>query len=478
MERKDVMAILVSLISIVSVPVLYKNLETRYLGDFDWTELYPSQQAAAIELTWDQQKFKRNFTLQIRIEDYTNVENVQVGFSEWVDGEPQPVTNWIDCEELGYLYVFPDQIELIFEYSGRSYWQILGDNTGVLFDSSEDRMEFCQVDLNFRISKEAYGAIYENKIKTLQIIIDEIEPVVTFVWEGPLHEVPPECLLFKGFEGRPVHAKFPLNQTEGTKAPEVKEQRGYTDVLALEIIEPSEKRNSTYYLMSGGLPYTIPDCMNETICGNLISEILDAGRVFAGGKVFNYISPVDGEQYCILVPTSIWTERLPPPEEQATRFLINRVGEKYFERHLTLDRIEINQWEPEEWLTRVVFQYNISVGDYSRIEDVSVYFDLDDFIVSTGCVPAAGNLMPFNITREEAVVIGLLRGSPTKFHEIVSEIYYWRRKINGSRLNKYAWVVQFYLSPRNARSGHILEVVIDVHTGKVYGVERVGWEVS
>lgn len=424
-------------------------------------------------------EIKRNITIQLRIEDYQNIKGVELGFGD--RDNPEQITTWYKCVKIGSCYTCPEPLELnLLKKTGDqdAYW--LSDwgayPINIKFESDGKLVHVYGIELNFIIFKEAYLAIYENKIDTLQILVCKKETKdstilrlnerISLVWKGPLHKVPDECLLFKGLKGRPRQARFLSSESE------------YVDALTLELFDPLTSNTTLVYFLTFDdyQPIMIPYCGSTEICGMQLAEINDAAIVYVAGYAFDYISPIDDKRYSILRPTSIWKDELPDPVEQASRYIINKVGEEYYNTYFTQVRVEKNPFSPEDWTTRVDFRYNITLGNYSRTRGVNVYFNEEDFIINTVGVPLKDNLMPFYVTREEAKEIAIREGSPCRILELETEIYYWKKLINGTRIDKYVWIVSIYLTPREAKTGSILEAVIDVHSGEVYEIVRIGWE--
>ena len=162
------------------------------------------------------------------------------------------------------------------------------------------------------------------------------------------------------------------------------------------------------------------------------------------------------------------------PEEQARKMIIDSVGEEYFNLHFTLHSIGLNDWEPENWLTQVKYMYNIEIGNYSREIEVDMYFDKINNFLRSSAIPSSDNLMPFNVTREEAIRTAL-NVRPGSYVEIEAEICHINRLLNKTSLGKYVWNVSLYNTPRYVRSGSLIRVLIDPHTNEIYEIERIGW---
>jgi len=164
------------------------------------------------------------------------------------------------------------------------------------------------------------------------------------------------------------------------------------------------------------------------------------------------------------------------PEAQARDMLVDAVGESYFQDYFELWIVERNVREPEEWLTGVVYFYHLEVGDYRATREVCFHFDKMNELISAVGVPRSGNLMPFNVTSEEAVEIA--SGNVTKSYvEVDAEIYY-KEKVSGTVYDGYLWSVQFYHTKRDARSGTVTSVYVDPNSGEVLGLGEYGWDIA
>lgn len=165
---------------------------------------------------------------------------------------------------------------------------------------------------------------------------------------------------------------------------------------------------------------------------------------------------------------------VPPPDVQAYELLVEAVGEEYFTKFFEFKSVQFNDWEPDDWLTRVDYSYRIQTGNYTATREVYFYFDKVNRLLSSSGVPPAGNLMPFSVSREEAINIAL--GRVTQSHiEVEAEIRYVKRLVNNVPVNRYVWQVVFYLTKKSAPSGSTIEVLIDLKSGEVIDVARFSW---
>jgi DNA-binding transcriptional ArsR family regulator len=175
----------------------------------------------------------------------------------------------------------------------------------------------------------------------------------------------------------------------------------------------------------------------------------------------------------LVIPT-LELNLLPSPELQAHSMLVDSVGEKYYKSSMELEGIQFNYWEPENWLTCVTFEYHIQVSNYSATREIDFYFDrFNRFIRSTG-VPPKDNLMPFNVTQQEAIKTALDRVTRESV-EIEAEIGYVKSSVNNVSVNRYVWSVSVYHTKKNASSGSSTWVLIDLHSGEIIDIALISW---
>ena len=166
--------------------------------------------------------------------------------------------------------------------------------------------------------------------------------------------------------------------------------------------------------------------------------------------------------------------RLPPPDIQAYELLVKAVDEEYVTKYFEFKGVQFNDWEPDDWLTRVDYSYRIQMGNYTATREVEFYFDKANRLLRSEGVPPTGNLMPFSVSREEATNIAT--GQVTQSYvEIESEIRCVERSGNNVPVNRYVWQVVFYLTKKSAPSGSMIEVLIDLKSGEVIDVARFSW---
>ena len=175
-----------------------------------------------------------------------------------------------------------------------------------------------------------------------------------------------------------------------------------------------------------------------------------------------------------LIIPSITHPTAAPPEEQVRAIIVEAVGEEYFERYFELWCAQYNEYEPDNWLTAVTYFYYIQVDDYIAKREVSLYFDKENNLLSARGLPQKGNLMPYNITRAQAIEIASSNAT-SLYVEVDADIYYVKKMHDGPTLDRYLWCVNIYRVPRDSRSGSATRILVDPVSGEVLGVEDYGW---
>jgi len=160
------------------------------------------------------------------------------------------------------------------------------------------------------------------------------------------------------------------------------------------------------------------------------------------------------------------------PRLQARSVLVDAVGEDYFNSFIELRGVQYTSFLPPK--SAVAYDYHIQVGNYSTTCEVIFMFDLVNRLLYSRGVPPSDNLMPFNITQEEAINIAQKQVTQ-RYIEVEAKIVFWEHSVNDVLLNRYVWFVNFYLTEKSAISGTLIGVLIDLHNGEVIYVAEIGW---
>ncbi len=159
-------------------------------------------------------------------------------------------------------------------------------------------------------------------------------------------------------------------------------------------------------------------------------------------------------------------------ESKARSIIIDNYGEDYFNRYFELWNIQRND-DTDNWAISVNYLYNIDVANYSTQEEVYFMFDSKLNLVSTNRLPPEDNMMPFTVTREQAISIALDQVT-REYIEYDAEIYF-RKYIEGNLINRYLWTIIFYHSPKTMSSGESTVVYVDPVSGIIEAIEETGW---
>jgi len=154
------------------------------------------------------------------------------------------------------------------------------------------------------------------------------------------------------------------------------------------------------------------------------------------------------------------------PERQAERMLVEAVGRRYFETWFTFLRVEYNLDTPSEWLTVVSYRYRLTASHYTGFERVRFYFDKMNQFIRSDKMPSPGNLMPFNVSREEAIETALAE-APGEYDQIDADIDWGVVRKYGFNESRYVWLVDFHHP-----EGGFTAVLVDPYSGEVLDVSR------
>jgi DNA-binding transcriptional ArsR family regulator len=153
------------------------------------------------------------------------------------------------------------------------------------------------------------------------------------------------------------------------------------------------------------------------------------------------------------------------PLGKSEALLIESVGRDYYEKYLRLKEVEANL-NLSEWVTNVIYDYVIDLGDYNTTCEVDIYFDEDDNVISTNGLPMTGNLMPFVVNRTMAVKIAE-SSSTNEIYDTHPDIGWLRILNDGEPLQRYVWVVDLYQYSSDHNHISAMRITIEPMTGKI-----------
>ena len=193
------------------------------------------------------------------------------------------------------------------------------------------------------------------------------------------------------------------------------------------------------------------------------------------GYSFNYT--IEGETYNVLRPLWIGTIKQYTLIEKARGHLADLIGEEYQRDNFVVMPAfygyQVRDDPDRLWKYTIMFCYRISIDDYLAEREVTVHFNSSKEYVGTSRAPPIDNLMPFNISRTQAISIGIAAGLPSKPYIFEADIYFWKKLHQSKmRIDRYVWVVNAWDRKPNTNGASTFTAYIDVHSGRVYGLER------
>ena len=193
------------------------------------------------------------------------------------------------------------------------------------------------------------------------------------------------------------------------------------------------------------------------------------------GYSFNYT--IESETYNVLRPLWIGTIKQYTLIEKARGHLADLIGEEYQRDNFVVMPAfygyQVRDDPDRLWKYTIMFCYRISIDDYLAEREVTVHFNSSKEYVGTSRAPPIDNLMPFNISRTQAISIGIAAGLPSKPYIFEADIYFWKKLHQSKmRIDRYVWVVNAWNRKPNTNGASTFTAYIDVHSGRVYGLER------
>lgn len=193
------------------------------------------------------------------------------------------------------------------------------------------------------------------------------------------------------------------------------------------------------------------------------------------GYSFNYT--IESETYNVLRPLWIGTIKQYTLIEKARGHLADLIGEEYQRDNFVVMPAfygyQVRDDPDRLWKYTIMFCYRISIDDYLAEREVTVHFNSSKEYVGTSRAPPIDNLMPFNVSRTQAISIGIAAGLPSKPYIFEADIYFWKKLHQSKmRIDRYVWVVNAWDRKPNTNGASTFTAYIDVHSGRVYGLER------
>lgn len=143
---------------------------------------------------------------------------------------------------------------------------------------------------------------------------------------------------------------------------------------------------------------------------------------------------------------------------KAEEFLKSKFGEAYFNKYFTLNSVINNT---------VMYNYRITVNNYTKNEKVIVKFDNGEIIETIGvvdCVKDSNKCMPFKIDKEKAIEIARKAGLEEGTIGYGADMRY------SDEIDGYVWDVRSLTKELERPPEEGRGVLIDPVTGDVYKI--------
>jgi len=164
------------------------------------------------------------------------------------------------------------------------------------------------------------------------------------------------------------------------------------------------------------------------------------------------------------------------------KLILDKVGQAYFQNNFYLYSQVVLNGTDGDWFAQILYAYVLRVGNHTNLEDSSVWFDEGGNVIRTQGIPEVDNLMPFNVTEDQAIAIARSAAEPGDYFRLDANIRNVGTFDLSPRVDKYAWVVSFWkvTSANNSglSSGTVTDVVLDVCTGWVYSVRTYQYMIA
>jgi len=241
--------------------------------------------------------------------------------------------------------------------------------------------------------------------------------------------------------------------------------------FSLVSLSTVQARTITVLGGSGPRVYSLTDDGFDFNADKWTSLGRDGDYVYFYGVEENYLA-ANGALYHVMNPTEVSSEKMLDPVEVAEEIIASKLGEDYTRSYFSNPSVGYNEGGGD--LTHVVsFDYRIIVGNYSRLQPVSLDFDQNWKLSQSLNMPSVSNLQPFNVTESMARMIAVEAGVPKGPYGLQSGIW-----ILGSGMgvgasayeDKYVWYVYSWIDPPSSILRRDTYAEIDPVSGVVYTV--------
>ena len=407
-------------------------------------------------------EFSRNLGIILSFQDGIEPSIVKIKIPE------HNATKWIQCHESGEWYNMSEKISFLLHSHHPTRISYPNYCTVSYVVNGENRT-IERVVLDRNIISQTYSALYQELIKYIEIKIGVNESSSLLVWEGPFGNVPRECV--KYYTGTGVVEPSSICYYEN-------------EVNSITFVNSSSYQ---YMLINDrNTPQAGEGCSFSSYLNIPSDQVLDSEKIYVSGPSYTFRNKWNGEFSRVIEPYGLWIDEMPSPLEQARMIITSRVSLDYFEKYFEYDNYQTHDGSAGSWNQHIGFNYNIEIGSYFGTLQVEFKFDSEDYLLCyyyylDNGLPEADNLMPFYVTREQAVEIALANNEgidPPE--EVVSRIGYMKRNRADDviGINEYTWVVYLYQDPRDSWSGDIIEYYIDLYTGRILRIDNISWSTS
>lgn len=405
--------------------------------------------------------FWKNMTVRVFFEGCNYISDVTLRHIYWVDGDWKP-GEMVPCLKDDVGFISPKGVEFVFHNSLGEFWMSFDHRLALQFDTGNGTISFDELDVDFRIPEETFWRIKNDEINGFSLRVHGNESNVNYVWEGSLDETDSKTEFFAAASGLPVRENLHEIGLGG-------------EGLFVEVSDAAPYSPNRILLLNNEASPVISEVTYGELSGYTVESILEADRVFVTGQAFDYYSCENDHLQRVIRVETLWLDELPNPYKQGEVILREAVGDEYFDSWFTLGNVEYNHREPEEWWTRVSYKYWIRVAGYDVTRQICFWFDEQGYLKRSEGVPSDDNLMPFTITKEEAIDIALNETMLFSDHEIEAEIRFIDHLFDRTPVERYLWAVHIYLNKKTAWSGSLQEIYICPNTGEIVDNQRISW---
>jgi Tol biopolymer transport system component len=158
---------------------------------------------------------------------------------------------------------------------------------------------------------------------------------------------------------------------------------------------------------------------------------------------------------------------------KATKHVKSYVGEEYYNSYFNTGPhcFMYKDFDVvDSWIYKVQFQYRIIVNEFISYHVAIVYFNQNFDVISSLGIPTGNNLQPFQITEEEARILGLEYSGIESPDKMVCHMCYSKKEIDEEKINRYIWLISVYDNP--SKNNWIMkQVMLDPITGEILDIE-------